>query len=413
MGLVDKVYGGYGSEAKFPDVEATEFLLHHYEATGDSLPLVHAALTLSNMRKGKIHDERNGGFFRYSSKPNWNEPHREKIARDQVGLLGNYLHAFLLTELPEYKQVAENIVAFVNARLTAPTSGAFYGCEDFLRVDAAQSKEGFPSWLTATDHCIYTDGNSKMITAYLDAWWVLGRPDCRERALKALDFLWTHCHTPQSGMYHYFDDEPHVPGLLRDNVFMGEALLDAFNATGEDRFVGQAKGLANRILLDYVNPSGGFYDLRDEGPAHLQFRLTPLADNSSAAAFLVRLANLTGEERFREGAQWALHPFTEAFRQYGVASAAYGVALTRYLARPLRIKLYGRVGDPRLATLARAALVRLGRFDLVFETGGVSTETGPSVREPRLYLEKEAKEWGPFHDANAFGPELVATLEQG
>ena len=54
-------------------MEATELLLHRFQTTGDPLFLAHVALTLDRMRKGGLYDEKDDGFFRYSSKPDWSE----------------------------------------------------------------------------------------------------------------------------------------------------------------------------------------------------------------------------------------------------------------------------------------------------------------------------------------------------
>lgn len=93
LGLVDGSYGGYGQDSKFPHSEATEFLLYRYETTGDPFFLSRVVLTLDNVREGRVHDGGKGGFFRYSSKRDWSEPHREKRLVDQAGLLRNYLQA--------------------------------------------------------------------------------------------------------------------------------------------------------------------------------------------------------------------------------------------------------------------------------------------------------------------------------
>ena len=335
MGLADQVHGGYGQDAKFPDVEANEFLLRRYHATGERRFLDHVTLTLDKMRAGKIHDGHGGGFFRYSSKPDWNEPHREKLLRDQAGILDNHLHAFLITGNQVYKEVAEEIIEFLNTKLTDHASGAFYGCEDQVRgvrTGPGGAGDGPPGWFTIIDNCVYTDASATTISAYLNAWRVLGRQDCRERALRALDLLWSHCRAPEGGMYHYFDGEPHVTGLLRDDVWVGEALLDAHKATGEARYLERAMELAEGILLAYRNPSGGFYDIKDRGLANLRFRLTSLNENGAAAAFLTHLHTVTdGDERLKKGARWALLPFAESYCGYGVASAIYGHTLAEYL----------------------------------------------------------------------------------
>ena len=196
MDLADSVHGGYGPEHKFPHPEANEFLLYRYEATGDSKYLEHVTLTLDKMREGRIHDEDGGGFFRYSSKVDWSEPHREKLLEDHAGLLGNCLHTFSITKRPVYGQMAEEIIDYLNAKLSDPSGVAFYGCQDYVRTLSSKreslpefSKENSGMFFSIVDDWIYTDANAQTISAYLLASLILTRPDCRKRALKALGFL--------------------------------------------------------------------------------------------------------------------------------------------------------------------------------------------------------------------------------
>ena len=85
--LADPEHGGYETERKFPHCAANEFLLQRYQATGDARYLNHVRLTLYTMHQSKTHDPE-GGFFRYSSKRDWSEPHHEKLLSDHAGSAG-------------------------------------------------------------------------------------------------------------------------------------------------------------------------------------------------------------------------------------------------------------------------------------------------------------------------------------
>ena len=74
--------------------------------------------------------------------------------------------------------------------------------------------------------------SSRVASAFLDAWWMLGRADCKNRAERILSQLWDTLRAPGGGMYHYSDGAPCVPGLLMDSVRMGLALLDAYGVCG-------------------------------------------------------------------------------------------------------------------------------------------------------------------------------------
>ena len=77
-----------------------------------------------------------------------------------------------------------------------------------------------------------------------------------------------------------------------------------------------------------------------------------LDENAAMAEVLLRLEAYTGEARLREQALEILAGWAPFYEQYGVAAAAYGQALLRYLERPDQIVV---VGAPRRRRGAAAA----------------------------------------------------------
>ena len=136
MELADRVNGGYGRGQKFIHPEANDFLLSRYETTKDTGYLDHVCLTLDRMRAGEMHDQEEGGYFRTCSNADWSRPHREKLLGEQAGLLANCLRTFRITQQSEYALMAEDIIGYIDRKLSDSTNGAFYGCEDFLRNEA-------------------------------------------------------------------------------------------------------------------------------------------------------------------------------------------------------------------------------------------------------------------------------------
>ncbi len=86
-------------------------------------------LTLMNMACGGIRDHLGGGFHRYSVDRQWLVPHFEKMLYDQAQLADLYANAFAATKNPLYKQVAEELLGFVERELTS-SEGAFFSALD-------------------------------------------------------------------------------------------------------------------------------------------------------------------------------------------------------------------------------------------------------------------------------------------
>ena len=329
MELADRIHGGFDRGQKFIHAQVNDFLLARYEATKDQQYLDQVCLTLESMRAGEIYDRDGGAYFRTSSGADWSHPHREKLLVEEAGLLANCLTVYRVTQQPEYRRMAEEIIQYLDAKLFDPASGAFFGCEDFLRNESpvAEGDEFF----TIIDRCIYTDANAVTCAAYLDAAVLLDNPRYRERALTALEFLWQHCHSDSGGMFHYYDDAPHVPGLLQDQAQMGLALLRAHQATADAKYLDRALKLAEFTLEELRNPAGGFYDIRAEDSAALKLRLTLIEQNGAAASFFLQFAKATNDAKYRNAAQWALSAFTGEFDQYGVHAAPFGRALGQFI----------------------------------------------------------------------------------
>jgi uncharacterized protein YyaL (SSP411 family) len=333
MALADRVNGGFGRGQKFILPAAHDFLLTRYEATRDSTYLDHVCLTLDRMREGSIHDAGAGGYYRTTTGADWSQPHREKLLTEHAGLLSNCLRVFRLTGHADYARMAEDIIGYLNSKLFDPSRGAFFGCEDFLRRDAGEASSA-GELFSIIDQCFYTDANAQVVSAYLEASTILGRVECKERALSVLEFLWSHCRSAEEGMYHYYEDAPHVPGLLIDQAGMGTALVQAYLASGDAKHLARAREIAEFILTRLTNPGGGYFDLCASELGFLKFRLTEIEQNGAVASFFLKLAQAAGEPKYFEAARWALGAFSDDFVSYGIRASQFGRALGEWLSRP-------------------------------------------------------------------------------
>ena len=320
----------------------------------------HVVLTLDKLRRSKMYHredaskeggpEEDGGFFRYSSKADWSEPHPEKLLDDQATLLRSYLHAYLLTGDAFHKQTAREIIDYMESTLSKSNQAPFSGCQDYVRqqgeFNAGLGSQASPL-IPVIDEFIYCDANARAASAYLEAWWVLGKDDCRVRAMGILEYLWANLRAPDGGMFHFWDGEARTAGLLTDAVATGTALLDAYGKLNIDEYLHRAMGLARDLIRMHRNPAGGFSDISTTGPANLRFPLTVLSQNADAAGFFLRLAAFSSDPSFREQAVWSLQSFPNSHRQHGAFAAGFGQAVARLLADPTIVTVTGPPGsDP-------------------------------------------------------------------
>jgi uncharacterized protein YyaL (SSP411 family) len=102
----------------------------------------------------------------------------------------------------------------------------------------------------------------------------------------------------------YGNGEAKIGAYLEDHAFLLEALIALFEATCEERWLAHATSLADETVARFGDPeNGGFFSTAADGEALIARRKeledSPIpAGGSSAALGLLRLAQLTGEERY-------------------------------------------------------------------------------------------------------------------
>jgi uncharacterized protein len=125
----DPVYGGIGTQPKFPIPHNLLFLLRYYYSFGEKEALDVVEKTLESMYKGGIFDHVGYGFSRYSVDRKWLVPHFEKMLYDNSLLAMAYIETYQATKKEFYKEAAEKIFTYILRDMTSP-EGGFYSAED-------------------------------------------------------------------------------------------------------------------------------------------------------------------------------------------------------------------------------------------------------------------------------------------
>jgi uncharacterized protein YyaL (SSP411 family) len=359
----DPVYGGLGTEPKFPQAEAYDLLLAEYANGGkrDDRLIDMVVKSLVAMGSGGMYDQIEGGWFRYSTTRDWSVPHFEKMTEDAAKLLATYLHAYQVTGDEQIKAIAQNSLDYMTRTLYDPARGAFAGSQDadedyyaLSSAERAKMKAPFVDWT------VYTDWNSMMAHALLLASSALGEASWHDKALRLLDHLWATCHDESSGaLYHFVDgDGSHLPGLLTDHARLAQASLTAFQFTGDVKHLERAKTLA-RVMLDRLADSdgGGFFDRLDDptAPGALRTRMKQIFENAAVAEVFITLHHLTGEAEYLNTGEQTLLVFADEYSRYDYMAAAYGLAVNCAVNEPTEIAAVGATNDPRTQALLTAA----------------------------------------------------------
>ncbi len=385
LGVFDEAHGGVGTEPKFPQPDVFSFLLAYGSlledgSSPDDLAGGAAATvpdrvrkmvrtTLTEMAKGGLYDQVEGGFFRYATKRDWSIPHYEKMLADNADLASLYLEASLLAaehdigDADAYRRVAGGTLDYLLAVLRLPGVPAFGGSQDaderYYLLDATgRAGSSAPS----VDPTVYVDWNASAARALLRGARLLSRPELTRHALDLLEHLHTTARHGDPMAHYMLPGRPAARGapLLGDQVAVAAAFLDAYESTADRRWLRRAQSLVDWTCGHLCAPDGRLADrltLPGESAGLLAQPVPALNENAAAAEVMLRLSALTGDPRPRDQALEVLVAWMTQYERYGVAAAPYGQALLRYMEHPGHIVVVGSGDDPETQRLHAAALM--------------------------------------------------------
>jgi uncharacterized protein len=360
----DPIHGGFRDAPKFFEPETIEMAFAHGFLKNDSELIQIGLDTLT--KQLPLLDPVWGGFYRYAEQSDWSQPHFEKILTVQAWNLRNYVEAYQLTGDAQFKRIALALIQYVSRFLTDPHTGLFYESQDaevrdeegeFLISGAEyyslDESQRLAIGLPYVDQRVFTGSNALMAGAYLHAYPVLEKPEIREKALEALNQLLESRFDVKRGLAHAeIKSQFAVYGLLSDHILFGQALLEAFSATGQSHFLERAEALADvnlQLLEDSVN--GGFFDHPgiSNGLGLLKLPAKPVRENFQAVLWYLALFHFTGKPEYRSVAEGTLQAMINSLQPLPIGLA--GLAIDQWFRVPVHIAVVGSPGNPKTQAL--------------------------------------------------------------
>jgi len=175
------------------------------------------------------------------------------------------------------------------------------------------------------DRTLYTSLNGMFITSFLKAYRVLGEAGLRDFALKSLDRVLKERFI--HGALHHTEG---VTAVFDDHLYLIEALVAAYEATGDPAWLDRATDFMDRCLERFGDGEGGFFDTGEEV---LGSRLKRVEDiphpsaNATAALLLIKLFHITGRESYRSQAERVLRIFSVAVNEMSIHAGTYYCSL--------------------------------------------------------------------------------------
>lgn len=330
--LFDVEYGGFGERPKFPHVPALMLALARHHDTGDSRFARIVTTSLDGL--ARLHDEIEGGFFRYAAHRDWSGPHTEKVLSDNALLIRLHLDAGTQFQRDDYIERAERALRWVHQTLADAQEGGFAASQAadaaYYRLDSAEARASRVT--PRVDRTHYADSNAEMASTYLRAAEIMGEQRLREFAVRSLERTVLNTYQPGAGIAHVSAPDPDIRGLLADQVSIADALLRAQVVTGRLPYSMLAAELMESAIRSiWDDDREAFRDRADsdqEGVCGLLSRpFSPFALNCDSARVLSRLAIVTGRSSYRERAQATLSGLGDLYRDDPLLGASYGLAV--------------------------------------------------------------------------------------
>ncbi len=318
--------GGFGDAPKFPVPAAVEL--------GFAPPLhpdvdrvAMAEHTLDGMLAGDLHDDVDGGFYRYALASDWTEPRREKLLLAQAGFLASYAAGAALRDRADWRAAADSAVRWVETRLSRKDGlwGNSQAADpEYFSADAATRPllDEPP-----VDLSTYTAPNAAWIHALADAGRGLEEPEWIGRAERGLKALLATMSAPDDLLFHSAA-APRRPGLLVDIVATARACIAVARAADNPEFNQDALRLAGAMQRRLWSEDGGFLD-HVPGPEDvgaLRYPDRPFIGNADAARLFLELATITGDKALHAVAERILAVLAPVAGRYGSDAAAFALA---------------------------------------------------------------------------------------
>jgi uncharacterized protein YyaL (SSP411 family) len=410
----DQLNGGFGGAPKFPQASAIEFLLARGEREM-------SLGSLEAMARGGIYDQIGGGFARYSVDASWTVPHFEKMLYDNALLARAYLHGWQVSGDDLFRRVCRETLDWALREMRGPEGGfcaaldadsegvegkfyvwtlaelsevlgpsladdaiAYFGVsergnfEHGLNVLEARGPE--PAALEEIRRRLFearsrrvrpglddkrlTGWNALMLSALAAAGAVLEEPRYIDAAVGCAAFLLEQLRDDEGRLLRTWKDgRARIAAYLEDYAFLLEALLTLYESTFDPRWYEEAVGLADALIDRFEDRERGGFFTTAEDDHELPVRRkdlddSPIPSGNSAAAFgLLRLALLSGENRFERHALGVLRLLFPLAVRHPLAFAHLLGAADFYVSPVREVAIVGPSDEAtRLLRVVRAEL---------------------------------------------------------
>ena len=196
------------------------------------------------------------------------------------------------------------------------------------------------------DDKVLTDWNGLMISAFAMGYKILRDEKYLNAAKRSATFLKTTMFKNAGLLHSYRHGKAALKAYLNDYAFLVSALLDIYSLTFEMDWLKWAIDLVGLVNKKFAATDGGYYFTEADQKYLIARSKNPFdnalpSGNSVMIRNLVRLAEMTGEEDYRQQAWTALKTFSNQLQQHPQAYSEMLIALDYVLGPSQQIVIAG------------------------------------------------------------------------
>ncbi len=196
------------------------------------------------------------------------------------------------------------------------------------------------------DDKVLTDWNGLMISAFTMGYKILRDEKYLNAAMRSAKFLKTTMFNNGGLLHSYRKGKAALKAYLNDYAFVISALLDIYSLTFEIDWLKWAIEMAGQVNKKFAATDGGYYFTEADQKYLIARSKNPFdnalpSGNSVMIRNLVRLAEMTGEENYRQQAWTALKTFGSQLQQHPQAYSEMLIGLDYVLGPSQQIVIAG------------------------------------------------------------------------
>ena len=232
------------------------------------------------------------------------------------------------------------------------------------------------------DHAIMTDRNALMADAFLTASAALDDSSLQRAALGDLDFMLSNMRAPDGSFFHVWSDgRAQVAGLVADQVYLLKALIDAYQFSDDEKYLGEAQKLAAIILKKFRIDGSSLLVNRENEDAktvvgqasasgQVFFDMPTPSIQATMSIAMAKLATISGADSYSKASSELIASAPAmAGAMLSNSVATVGLALEYRANGEATVAVVGPNGDARASALWRMALASYRPGKVVMRIG--------------------------------------------